>query len=268
VKRPPAEPNRGGIGPSTDGADRGQSETIGFVFVFSLIVLMIGVVYVGGFPVLEDARDAERVNNMERAFEVLDDNINDVTRNGAPSRATEMKLSGGRLSVAEGTTVDIYVEEAGNESNNATYSATTRPIVYSDGGTTFALSFGAVLRQDGDSAVMLSDPDWLLADDRTVIPFIITAKGEGSTSVGGDVTALVVARGRTPGVEGSFAPENSSANVTVTVSSERADAWNRYMSDQGMNAIDDDPSDGEVTYRFETEALYVPRKVIDVEFST
>ncbi|MFC7136780.1 hypothetical protein ACFQRB_10335 [Halobaculum litoreum] len=73
---------------------RAQSDAIGFVLVFSLIVLTVGTVYAAGYPALQDLRSDEQLENMERAFEVLDDNVDDMAREGAPSRATEIKLNG------------------------------------------------------------------------------------------------------------------------------------------------------------------------------
>lgn len=249
--------------------NRAQTETLGFIFVFSLIIMTIGAVYAVGFPAMQDARDAEQTSNMERAFEVLDDNLDDIVHHGVPSRATEIKLSGGKLSVTETTTIDIYVENTTNTSRNTSYSASTRPITYTNDDTTFALAFGSILRSDRGNAVMRSDPNWIVADDGTVIPLVVTVQGDGKTSIGGSGTMLVVGEGRPPGVAGPFEPNGTArANVTVTISSERADAWGRYMEDQGMTAIDEDPSDGEVSYWFETDSLVLPKRVIDVDFSS
>lgn len=249
--------------------NRAQTETLGFIFVFSLIVMTIGAVYAVGFPAMQDARDAEQTSNMERAFEVLDDNLDDIAHHGAPSRATEIKLSGGQLSVTETTTVDIYVENTSNASRNTSFSASTRPIVYAEDDTEFALAFGGIFRSDRGNAVVRSDPNWMIDEEHAVIPFLLTAQGDGKTAIGGSGTMLVVGRGRPPGLAGAFEPDGSArANVTVTVTSERADAWGRYMEEQGMTAIDDDASDGEVSYWFKTDSITLPKRVIDVEFSS
>ena len=86
---------------------RGASETIGFVLVFSLIVLTVGVVLTVGYTGLQDARDAERVNNAERAFDVLADNIEDITDRGAPSRGTEIRLAEAAIGPGAPTHINI-----------------------------------------------------------------------------------------------------------------------------------------------------------------
>lgn len=245
---------------------RAQSEVLGFIFVFSLLVLTTGLVFALGLPTVENARDAERVTNVERAFEVLDNNVDDMMRRNVPSRATEVKLAGGMLSIQESTTVRIHAEKKGNSSMNETFSGTTRPIVYSDDDTEIALSFGAVLRSDDGSSVMLSDPDWLV-DDRAVVPYALLTRGDGTTIVAGETTVLVVGETKSRGVAGSFTTDDDTpVIVNVTVESSRADAWDRYMEEQGWEPIDDDPSDGNVTYQFEADELYVPRTTVQISF--
>lgn len=249
--------------------NRAQTETLGFIFVFSLIVMTIGAVYAVGFPAMQDARDAEQTSNMERAFEVLDDNFDDIVYHGAPSRATEVKLSGGQLSVTDTTTIDIYVENTSDPSHNTSFSASTRPIVYSTEETEFALSFGAIIRSDRGNAVIRSRPNWIIDDRRTVIPFVLTVQGQGQNSIGGSGTMLIIGRGRPPNMAGSFEPNGSArANVTITITSEYADAWGRYMEEQGMTAIDADPSDNQVSYWFKTDSIALPKRVIDIEFAS
>lgn len=246
--------------------ERAQSNVLGFVFVFTIIVATIGIVYAVGLPVLQDVQSDERIDNMERAFEILDDNVEDVVYGGAPSRATEVRLTGGSLTVTESSTVTLSVQNTSNTSDNATYTATTRPIVFNDEGTTILTSFGAVIRSDGDAATMLARPEWLIEDDRAVVPFVVTAQGSGSSSVGGSLTLLVVTDAINRDAAGQFTTgPNSQANVTVTVESEYASAWKRYFEDGGLTAVDADASDGEITYRFHTDALYVPRVRMDVD---
>jgi len=66
--------------------ERGVSDVVGYVLIFSLIVATVGVVTTVGFSTLEDRQDAERVNNVERAFDVFANNMENVYRDGAPSR--------------------------------------------------------------------------------------------------------------------------------------------------------------------------------------
>lgn len=246
--------------------DRGVSEVIGFVLVFALVTGTIGVVYGTGIVGLHDAQHAERVNNVERAFDVLADNLEDLHRSGTPSRATEVKLAGGSLNTGEPVRVEIDVVEVGNTNNNASYSTTLEPIVYEDdGGTKLIYSGGAVIRSESSGAVMISDPDWINGSDRSVIPLISTYGSGGGIS--GEGAVLVVAHSDARRLEGPFdvGPGNS-ARVNVTVTSPRVAVWKRYFEDGGFEDVDATLDHNNVTYQFETETLYSPKTGIEVSF--
>ena len=86
---------------------RAVSEIIGFVLVFSLILGTITIVYVGGLSGLDDARNAERVNNAERAFDVMANNFQQMGRGDAPNRATEIKLADAQLTTTPNRAVNV-----------------------------------------------------------------------------------------------------------------------------------------------------------------
>ena len=80
---------------------RGVSEIVGFILVFSLVLGTITLVYASGLSGLDDTRDAERITNAERAFDVLANNFQQMGRGEAPNRATEIKLAEAQLSVRD-----------------------------------------------------------------------------------------------------------------------------------------------------------------------
>jgi hypothetical protein len=90
--------------------DRGVSEVIGFVLVFSLITMTIAIVSVTGIGGLQDAQQAEQVNNVERAFDVLDDNFDEIQRQQAPNRTTELKLVDGSIGLGEEIEITVRID--------------------------------------------------------------------------------------------------------------------------------------------------------------
>lgn len=244
---------------------RAQSDTIGFVLVFAIIVLTVGTVYATGFGALQDLRSDEQLNNMERAFDVLADNVDEMARDGAPSRATEIKLSGGTIAVDETASVTVRAVNTTNSADNVTVSATTRPITYSRGNTAVALSFGAVLREDGDATAMRSRPGWVVDDDHALIPLVVTTRTGERTALGGRSTMLIDGSVSARRTAAAFEPTGADARVNVTVASSRAAAWKRYFRAAGMTAVDGDASDGEITYQFVVDRLVVTRTTIAVE---
>lgn len=244
---------------------RAQSEVLGFVLVFSLITMSAGIVFVSGFAGLQDAQQAEQLDNMGRAFDVLDANLADVHERGAPSRATEIHLSGGSLGFGEPIQIQVRATDT-DGSNPATFVMSARPLVYSgEDETSFVYVAGAVIRTQGDRSVMQSTPDFRVSDTRTVIPFIVTYP-DSDESLAGDSTVLIVGTNLGNELDGSYTPTGTAmANVDITVESPRADAWGRYFENEGYTAVDADASDDSITYQLTTERLYVYRSVIEFD---
>lgn len=255
--------------------NRGQSEVLGFVFVFALIVGSVGLVYTTGYPALEDAREAMATNNVEKAFEVLNDNLHDIQRRGAPSRATEIRLAGGELSFDESTTITISVENKSDSTDNSSVSLRTRPLVYEDdGGRTVAFEEGGTIRGEDVSSAMVDGPSWTLDSEQSVILLTSVIPSEGPESVSSKSTVLVTMERKGTSVPIHFEPGGGSvAEVNITVESDRPGAWQQYFERKNGSiesgvSVDDDASDGAVSWRFETERLYVTRTGVSTRIVT
>lgn len=168
---------------------RAVSEVLGYVLVFSLVVVTVAMVTVGGVGQLENARDAEQLNNAERAFDLLAANVEDVALGGAPSRATEISLADAQIQVAdpvEFTFRGVYAAN-GTDDFNETYSVW--PITYRTdaGDTDIVYSGGGVFRTDRQGGLVTNSPSVVAADDRIVVPLLITrsrsAQGLGDGTI-------------------------------------------------------------------------------------
>lgn len=239
--------------------DRGVSEVVGFILVFSLVVGTITMVYVGGFAALDTTRDSERVNNAERAFDVLAENFQQLARGEAPRRATEIKLAGAELSVQDSRRVTVTVTEP---SGYRSY-----PIYFSPGtGTHIVYEHGAVIRDQEDGAVMLKEPDYVFDEDLSVIQYK-EVRG-GTQSVSGDTTVL--ARGIATVSEVDMVEDQpDDVTVTLNTSTRRADVWEEYFDEElaGLNHDCTTTVDGDVASiecQFDTERIHVAKTRISV----
>lgn len=248
---------------------RGVSEVIGFVLVFSLVLGSITMVYVGGFSALGDTRDAERVNNAERAFDVLADNFQQLGRGEAPRRATEIKLSNAQL------TLDQRYDFEVNVSGNPTI-ASVRPMTYHSGtGTRIVYEHGAIIRvDDGGGAVMLREPDYLIGEERTVIRHLEVRGGQ--QSMGGTVTVLIrgerVSRSLQFPVAGDSNVSSSDVNVTMGTAPDRSTVWKEYFESTGqmdceIQELPDEEAREVVACDLTTDSLTVSRTQVDVEMT-
>lgn len=283
--------------------DRGVTDLIGFVLVASLILVTLGVVFVAGFTGLEDARSAERIQNAERAFAVLADNVEDIHDEGAPGRATEVKLADAQLSYGRPTTITVNVTNAG-AGGNTVFSTSLDPIVYSTGSASrIVYENGAVAREDRDGAVLKRRPPgvfWAGGSRSETTVHLVQTRQTGSSGVGGDGTFLVRTRLvstevlgslTTPGADGAGDLDGDgtaeyAVDYTIETTPTRAVLWrdhlNRAVSESGNRtafdnhdvdgdgAVGDDPTcgldGGTVHCRLMVEHVHVSVTRIDVAF--
>jgi len=206
---------------------RGLSDVLGYVLVFSLVVTSVLVVTVGGLSAVEDARDAERAQNAERAFDVVANNFAAIYERNAPSRSTELDLADSEIFYNSNSS--ITVRGGGDES-----SWNVRPVEMNVvGDRSVVYEAGAVFRENGDDVSMVRPPPFLLTETQVHLPVVQTTtptiESAGSTTVllrGVSTNRSVVtsANGDTPGF----------GRLTVEISSPRFEAWEQYFLGEGL----------------------------------
>ena len=204
---------------------RGVSEVVGFILVFSLVLGTITLVYASGISGLDNTRDAERITNAERAFDVLANNFQQMGRGEAPNRATEMKLAEAQLSTSTGREVNI--------SADGVDPAVAQPVTirYNPGtDTSIVYENGAVIRVDDGNAVMLEEPDFLF-DDGDVVVRYIEPQGSGQ-SIGGTSTTVLVRAERTSSDVLVNRESSTGIEIKMQTHEDRAGVWEEYYEEQ------------------------------------
>jgi hypothetical protein len=256
----------GGAG-SVVSDDRGVSDVVGYILVFSLITVTIGTVFAVGITGVEDRREAERVANVERAFDVLDDNLRDIQRYGDPNRATEVRLAGGALSVETETRIVLAnTSDPADLANGTRAEWTSKRIAYREDDATIAYDAGALVRGDGDGSVMLSEPRFVAADGRTTLPIVALVRGEGDDRVAGDGTVQITAvAGQNADSETTRYAAASGETLYLWVETDQPDAWARYFGRaDGFADVTPAGVDGAAVAEIEhDDAVYV-REVVRV----
>lgn len=243
--------------------DRAVSDVIGYVLVFSLIIATVGIVTAVGFSTIDNRQSDERINNVERAFDVFATNVEDVYRDGAPSRATEIRLSGGTLQYGEPVTITI--RDASDPNINHTMTVT--PLVYTDGGSSVVYAGGAILREEPQGSAMLRNPPFVLRQDRSMLPFVRTTRSVGRTEVGGERTVRIESR-RTDVNATTRSELADGGRMELVVDSPRERAWDGYLGAQADRVDGWEYYETNSTLSFETNELAVPRSRIRLRFVT
>jgi hypothetical protein len=240
--------------------DRGISDAIGFVLVFAIITASIAVFYATGFEELRDTRDQERTNNAQRAFDVFRSNMQDIAKRGAPSRATEIKVSDAQLYVGSERWINVslrydvnntFVGRTDDEGNQS-----YRPLIYeTDERSGVVYANGAVFRQSGSvNYAIVQPPDYVFDDDRVLMTVMATTleRTDSPPSVSGSETVLVRALagnsqrptdppGEAPqGPSSIFDRTGFSYDILIEMRTPLAEAWARYFESQGLDCTTSD----------------------------
>lgn len=266
-------------------SERAVSDVIGFVLIFALITSTVSIVYAFGFTGLEDAREEEQLSNAERVFDILADNVADLHERGAPSRATEIKLS--EASLGYGSQTSLTVEVTNMPSSTPTYSTNLDPIRYTSADSPVRLVYenGAVFRERPNAGgLVLERPGSLFRVDGTtktaVVPFIQTRRS-GSAVVSGSSTVRIRTENTGSRVMGAHStptdadsdPDSDGTDeyavtYTIETTSTRAPLWEATLEERISWRSDAcSVSGGTVTCSFGVERLYVTTTRIDVSFS-
>lgn len=247
-------------------SERGVSDVVGFVLVFSLVTTTVAVVYVAGLGGLEDARDAEQLNNVERAFDVLADNVEDLHQANAPNRATEFRLYEATLEV--GAPTDFSVEWLNNDSDTTNpvpqFGTDASPLVYtpqSEPSSNIVYASGAIIREDRGNAVMIHEPPFVFEEysgvKTAVFPIIDTRSADREYVVGSSTVLVRTERVGNEVLAARTDPSTAASDVDgdtddeyevrfgITTTPARADAWVRYLNDEIPDSFDANDVDGD-----------------------
>lgn len=236
---------------------RGQSETLGFVLVFALIVTTIGVVYATGFTGLDNVREGEQINNAQRAFEVLADNIEDVAHRNAPSRSTEIRLAEAELRIAEAIQLEVNDPDS---DFNVTWDL--RPVIYDAGtGTEIVYSQGAVIRSQQSGGIVITEGTFVIGENRSLFP-VIQTRLTGTNSVSGSTTVLLRAEHSQTKV--LYANRTESNKIWFNITSPRASSWRSHLTAAYDGVTCEPVSDDTVSCHVTTDRVYVSVYQIDL----
>lgn len=240
-------------------SERAQTELVGFLLVFTVVILAIALLGVSGLSSLGAVTDHHRTTNAEQAMSTLATNVDDLSQHGIPTRRTEIGLADASLRAGEPTEVTVSFDDAAAD-DAVTVSA--RPIEYRGGdATTIAYEWGAVFREDGDSSVLIHSPALLLTEETLVLPLVQTAVS-GNDNVGG-TSSVTVQTSRTA-TEVVRVDREYNDTVTLNVTSQHVTAWERHLTAQPGTTCS---STGPDTVSCETSPDRVVLSITTVELS-
>jgi hypothetical protein len=242
--------------------ERAVRNIIGLTLTFSIIIVSVGLTATLGYQQLDDVSQAERVENARAGFEGVAAGLERLQQQRSVVATTELDLSGGSLTVTDGTTMTLRATE------NFNRTVSTGGLRYRIGDASFTYEAGALFRTDNQgNSVMIAQPTMSCTSERAVVS-VVSLEPASSSQFGGEVVSvsataesseLLYPLNRTGTDSATDAEE---ANLTVT--SPRSRAWKRHFETTG-NWTQSGPLDD--TYVCDAvDAVYIRRTNVTIAF--
>ncbi len=96
---------------------KGQSQIVGVVLLTLVMIVMIGITYMWGMPLVEKQKDTVKISNMEKFVKELDDKIKDVAKNGGTQKIEIPTIPGEMRMVDQGINdrIELVTTTAGTD---------------------------------------------------------------------------------------------------------------------------------------------------------
>src|SRR5512137_2817060 len=97
--------------------DRGVSESIGFLLIFTIIIAGIALVTLYGYPLLLQQQVGAEEKIMEKNMIVLQNDIKSLAYKTVPFKETSLKIAGGSLTLYNTSQSQITIYKDSDPSN-------------------------------------------------------------------------------------------------------------------------------------------------------
>ncbi|WP_117591720.1 DUF7289 family protein [Haloprofundus halophilus] len=177
----------GRLARETWGRGRAQSELIGVVLLFGLVIAGTAAVVALGGVAIDDAQGQSEFDRAEQVMTLFDSRVATVALGDADVKTVSLGRSDGQYTVDEssGRLSIVHENYDGGENDKELYSETLGAVVYRDAdGGTIAYQGGGVWSVPSEGrASMVSPPEFHYRDGTLTLPVVRTTGS--STSSGG-----------------------------------------------------------------------------------
>jgi hypothetical protein len=236
--------------------DAAVSETVGYILMFSIVILSMSFIYTMGYPVLQKNIEASVFENAEQSFIVLQSHMKRVAFDQAPVKIMKIKLHSSTISTGNGSSIVISYD-------NNSFSYDTGKIEFSKDEKLLTYENGGVWKQNSPSEIMMvSQPPIYTGrvnNINTTTIGLVSINGHRSTA--GSGIASITMKHNTSNLIEPDAP----VNVTVQISSIYASQWAKYLEENDFDIISSNSS--AVSARRANTMLVIGNHVIDVSIT-
>jgi len=203
--------------------EEAAAETIGFLYIFAIVMLSMSIIYVMGYPMLQSSMDESIFESTEQSFIVLQSDMKMVAFDQVPVKSLRIQLQSSSLSVTNNSNITIDYE-------NGPQIFGSGEIEFQKNDNVLTYENGAVFKQYPTGSIMVSNPR-IYTDTINNITTIGIVSVNGNGSVGGaGIATLNIGHGT------SISPLiKNNVNVTLRINSTYASEWETYLQSIGFN---------------------------------
>lgn len=243
-------------------SEEGVSEVISYLFIFGIIIGVLAIIIIFSSPIVEQGRDTANFNNILAGFSVLKTDLDTVALTTSPIRTTKLNLAGGNIYVdpyGNVTKNRMIIKNDTDEIYNSTlgiivYTYKDKKVIYECGGVIESYPAGMLFRENPK----INIDKTLEKDANNTLISIMKITGNFS-SLSGEGAAQVIIT--SPSYNETY--NSNRENLTITISSDYASTWKKYLSDQGFEILS--YSNREVAARIRETRVIIGEHRIDVK---
>ena len=236
----------------------GVTETIGFIFIFGIVILSMSLIYAMGYPQLQSNMAANVFESTEQSFIVLQSNMKRVALDQVPLKNLKIKLHDTTISATNDSNITVYY----NGTLQPSLSCQTGEIKYLKDERVLTYENGGVWKTYPGGKVMVSHPhiySTTMEDANFTTISVISINGRGSVGGKGVATIRMEHNTTTTNIT------ETAVNLTLQINTTYPQQWSNYLNETGFTTTSLTETGLSAT-RNETRVI-VAVHVVDVEIT-
>lgn len=235
---------------------RAQSETLGFILLFSIVILGAGTVVTLGAVAVSDSQQSLSGDRAEKVMTQMDSEISIVALGRTNSQEMEFKRSNREQFSVNASAGTINITTVGSGSNTVIMPDTNLgAVVFERSETKIAYQGGGVWRSDGsEGSAMISPPEFNYRDQTLTLP-LVTISGDESLSGDAVIRKDGPSKSYFPNATKSLSNPLEDKVVQVTIESKYHLGWKSYFEERTEGDVKYTPSENRVRVNLTAPAV-------------
>lgn len=218
-------------------SDAAVSETVGFILMFSIVILSMSMIYILGFPILQEHIESSVFENAQQSFFVLQSDMKRVAFEQVPVKTMKIKLHSSTLSIDDSSSIEIKYNGAYTndikkyDTGNIEFIKNENILTYENG--------GLWMKQHPSGSIMVSKPSiytGTVNDENMTTIGVISVQGRRSTS-GNGIASINMEHNSSDLIRSS-----EKVDVNIEINSPYSKQWSRYLEENGFDIINSNSS--------------------------